>query len=607
LSKDSFESPFSVKTPQGAEGWERLYPQYMSFSEQNREDEESTLWFWDSMHHMEPLPPFDTISHEAWGVGLGEFSSRIFPVPPAYGIDQRILNGYLYIRPIGVTDVDWIGTRAELFAKRAGYYYENWDDLFAKWKEKMEALIRKVVALEIPVLPRVEDEEIVTGASGVSSGHLLISAYDQLIESIFLAYQYHFEMLNLAYAAYLNLLTFCKEKFPGVQDATIVQMVAGNEILFFRPDDEIKALARLAIELDLHEELKAGADDPRSAIERLASTPNGKQWVERLEAAKDPWFNFSGGTGLYHHERSWVDDLTVPWVALTGYIDKLLAGKSIERPTAEILERRELVTSEYRKLLGSDDDREIFDQNVALARLVDPYVEDHNFYIENWFHTIFWNKIREIGDRLVTEGFLDDREDVFFLNRWEVGQALFEAVFGWSTGARKKYTPWRDQIVESKRILAVLREWTPPPALGPIPDEITEPFTVLLWGITTDRIKVWLGSDDDDPDTLKGVPASPGVREGTARVIRDSSQLSEVIQDEILVCPITAPAWGAIFGKIQAAVSDIGGIMSHAAIVSREYGLPAVVGTGTGTSKIRTGDRIRVDGDTGIVTILERA
>ena len=74
---------------------------------------------------------------------------------------------------------------------------------------------------------------------------------------------------------------------------------------------------------------------------------------------------------------------------------------------------------------------------------------------------------------------------------------------------------------------------------------------------------------------------------------------------EILVCTITSPAWAPIFSKIVATVTDIGGIMSHAAIVSREYGLPAVVGTGTATSRIETGQRLRVDGATGVVQILD--
>jgi len=78
------------------------------------------------------------------------------------------------------------------------------------------------------------------------------------------------------------------------------------------------------------------------------------------------------------------------------------------------------------------------------------------------------------------------------------------------------------------------------------------------------------------------------------------------VQDgEILVAPVTAPSWGPIFGKIRATVTDIGGMMSHAAIVCREYGMPAVTGTGTASSEIRTGQRLRVDGNTGTVTILD--
>ena len=73
---------------------------------------------------------------------------------------------------------------------------------------------------------------------------------------------------------------------------------------------------------------------------------------------------------------------------------------------------------------------------------------------------------------------------------------------------------------------------------------------------------------------------------------------------EILVCPVTNPSWAPIFQKISAAVSDIGGSMSHAAIVCREYGLPAVVGTGNATQKIKDGQRIRVDGGRGVVTLL---
>ncbi len=217
--------------------------------------------------------------------------------------------------------------------------------------------------------------------------------------------------------------------------------------------------------------------------------------------------------------------------------------------------------------------------------------------------------MREVGDRFVEGGFLDDREDVFYLNRHEVAQALADLVATWATGGRSRGAVyWRREVADRKRILDVLRAWSPLPALGPVPAEITEPFTVMLWGVTTERVREWLGAAGvRAEDEIRGYAGSPGVAEGVARVILSASQLSEVQPGEILVCPITAPSWGPVFNRIAAAVSDIGGIMSHAAIVSREYGLPAVVGTGDATKRIRTGDRIRVDGNTGVVKILQRA
>jgi pyruvate,water dikinase len=133
----------------------------------------------------------------------------------------------------------------------------------------------------------------------------------------------------------------------------------------------------------------------------------------------------------------------------------------------------------------------------------------------------------------------------------------------------------------------------------------------MLWGITTDMVEQWLAAQDggdgatEGSGELHGFAASPGVAEGPARVITTVEQLGEVRSGEILVCPITAPSWAPVFARIGGAVSDIGGIMSHAAIVSREYGLPAVVGTGFGTKQIHDGQQVRVDGDNGVVTVLD--
>ncbi len=159
-------------------------------------------------------------------------------------------------------------------------------------------------------------------------------------------------------------------------------------------------------------------------------------------------------------------------------------------------------------------------------------------------------------------------------------------------------------MARRKELLAKLADWTPPPALGVTPEAVTDPMTIMLWGVTTHRVQEWARAGEGPADELIGAAASPGTVEGPARVVKTVDQIADVREGEILICTITSPAWAPIFSKIKAAVTDIGGVMSHAAIVCREYGLPAVVGTGRATSQIRTGDMVRVDGTEGIVTIV---
>jgi pyruvate,water dikinase len=160
-------------------------------------------------------------------------------------------------------------------------------------------------------------------------------------------------------------------------------------------------------------------------------------------------------------------------------------------------------------------------------------------------------------------------------------------------------------VAERKAAIAEWAKHDTPPALGPVPDVIEDPAIVMLWGITRENLDVWMSAGSGgDPNEIRGVAASNGVVEGVARVVKSVEEIGKIKQGDILVCQVTNPTWAPIFQKISAAVSDIGGSMSHAAIVAREYGLPAVVGTGTATSKIKDGQRVRVDGGRGVVTII---
>jgi pyruvate,water dikinase len=243
---------------------------------------------------------------------------------------------------------------------------------------------------------------------------------------------------------------------------------------------------------------------------------------------------------------------------------------------------------------------------LGLCRLVFPYVEDHKFYCEYWFTTLFFQRIREFGGLLHRSGVLADAEDIFQLRHTEIDQALSDVMLAWAAGGQalggRHFQPI---VAERKRLLDVLRDWSPPPALGPMPEALNDPAVRMLWGVTAQTLEVWSqASDASDSREIHGYAASSGVVEGIARVLRDVNEIGQIRDGEILVCPVTAPSWGPVFGKIAATVSDIGGTMSHAAIIAREYGMPAVVGTGQATKRIKTGQRVRVDGDRGIVRIL---
>ena len=605
----AFPSPFEVEIPAELEGWEEMYPYYYLFSEERREFEESKFWFQDRMHHPEPLYPFDTITAESWWVALSQYTTRIFVIPPALGIDQRVVGGYLYISANAVTDPDLVQKRLEHFQKRAGYYYQNWDTLYAKWKEKAEQVIRELEELEVPDLPRYdeqvyEDESVVMEGAGIGSGYRLLEAWDRLIESCYKIWQYHFEFLNLGYGAYVTYFDFCKKNFPDISDQTIARMVAGIDVILYRPDQELRNLAKKAIELGVADVLKQNkpAEEIMADLEKSEA---GKQWLEALEQARQPWFNFSTGTGFYHHHRSWNDNLDIPFAAIRGYIEQLEQGNTLDRPLEEIQKERDRLADEYAALLD-EESRKAFLDLLNLARTVYPYVEEHNFYVEHWHHSIMWNKVREFGRPFVKHGFFEDVDDIFYLHRFEIYSALYDLVTSWAVGTPARGPGyWPPIIARRKELIERMKAWNPPPALGTPPEVITEPFTIILWGITSETIEEWRRPEAAAAATLKGFAGSPGQVEGPARVIRRAEELDQVQEGEILVCPITTPSWAPVFPRVKAVVTDIGGMMSHAAIVCREYGIPAVVGTGYGTKTIKSGQRIRVDGNTGVVEILD--
>lgn len=602
-AQKGFPLPSSLKVVPGTEEAQAAYPYYTQF--QPGDDER--FWFYNSMHFPEPMHHFDMITAEAAYCALGSFNTRVHVLPTTKGIDHRIINGRVFIGGVPVTDPAEIEARTAEFQQRAFYYYENWEELYDQWKVKMKALIADAQALPTPHLPDLEPMETTHTGKGVATNHELIDTYRKTLEGYFRMWHHHFEFLLLGYGAYLTFFDFCKKAFPEISDQAISRMVAGMEAEIFKPDEEVKRLARRAVELGVDQHFTADMDIDQTLADLDAVGNSGKEWLGELETSRNPWFNVNVGDGFYHYHRSWNDDLSMPFAALPGYIEKIKAGENIERPLDQLVEERDQLVSDYRELLDTDEDRAAYDQLITLAHRVFPYVEGHKFYCEHWYTNLFFNKIREFGALLVEHGFFEKEEDVFHLTHYELESAIIDLMLCWSSGSDPiGPSRWPAIVEQRKQAIATWAEHTVSPALGAVPDVIDDPAIVMLWGITRENLDSWLSEGESDPNELKGFAACSGVVEGTARVIKSASEIHRIQQGDILVCQVTNPTWSPLFQKISAAVSDIGGSMSHMAIVAREYGLPAVVGTGSATVKIKDGARIRVDGGKGTVSILEQ-
>src|SRR5690606_32431223 len=331
-----FPLPSSLQVVPGTEGAQAAYPYYMQFGP----EDDARFWFYNSMHFPEPMHAFDSVTGEAADCALGAADPRVHCLPTTKGIDERIINGRIYIGGIAVTDPAEIAERTDEFMQRAFYYYENWETLYAQWKDKMRALIEESRQMPPLTLPKYEPLQNVHAGRGIASNHALLDIYQKTLEGYFRMWHHHFEFLLLGYGAYLTFFAFCKKAFPEITDQTIARMVAGIEAEIFRPDDELRRLARRAVELGVDDEFREGVSAEQILKSLEQRGPGGRTWLEELEKARDPWFNINVGDGFYHYHRGWNDDLSMPFAGLPEYIRRVRAGESLERPIEKLKAER---------------------------------------------------------------------------------------------------------------------------------------------------------------------------------------------------------------------------------------------------------------------------
>ena len=204
----------------------------------------------------------------------------------------------------------------------------------------------------------------------------------------------------------------------------------------------------------------------------------------------------------------------------------------------------------------------------------------------------------ELGRRLVTHGLLQHADDVFWLTMAELSTAC--DTLDRRTGDEPLWSA-ADRTSQAGLLTERLATWRGQKAVTP-PGYLPRDGWLRIF----DSFMPTHEGEQTGP-VLKGLAASSGVVEGVARVLDSPAELATMRPGEVLVASITTPAFTPLFAMASAVVTDVGGMLSHSSIVAREYGIPAVLGTGVATRRISTGDRLRVDGNAGTVTLLDQA
>jgi len=547
------------------------------------EEEKKLFWFYDDNHCPQPLSPMYWSLHGWWGPTL-EYMYRRFGFPLGKAWIGKRINGYLYSA---------IVPREPESAAMLGPYY-GWimptyaDNFLEWWQERYLPEIRR----NFEYLDNYDTES-------ATLQELMV-----FLEEAIDIQERHFRLhwiLNLAqFQSSMNLQAVVGEVIGEVDPSLIGRILVSTDD---RNWDSLRALWELKEKVKADPELKAVFDAGETAsviLPQLQATEKGKAFLEDVDAYLK---EFGVKATMYPHEyinKLWVEDPTPAIETIKGYLAAdydfpTQYKKTVDDHYAAIEELRAMVPES-----ATEEQRKKLDTAIELATKMMPLTPDHHFYFDQGTFGRMRLVLLAIGRKMVEEGLLQDPEDIMFLEydqlrayvanpKTEDNPEGYDGIAVIKEARRKYEEAFR---IRPRDWVGTVTHWA----------MYIEPYHTL-WG-WPERFERAQKGEELPAERVVGLPAAAGVAEGPARVVLSPDEFERVQPGDIMVCVMTNPAWVVVFSKIKGVVTDTGGVLCHTAVVAREFGIPGVVGTGDATVRIKTGDRIRVNGNTGEVEIL---
>jgi phosphohistidine swiveling domain-containing protein len=604
---------------------EELYPGYkQEFGSQPfvagpvrpfRVADNARYWLRDSLHFSEGMVPASIAfldDAQTWGAQLG---AEIVGVPPTRGSVNRLAGTHVYIGTIDV-DTPWqVQARAARFG---AYVTPILADFGRYWDQRAGELTAAYDYLDHLDLAALGNGELWAAVKDAYAFHRR-------------AWFIHFEVMYVLTANYLAFYGLAEE--IGLEGSQVSSFLAGEQTFYARTDEELWRLAGLARDLGVDSPLRHAA--PADALSQLKTLPNGPAWLSHLDG-------FLATYGQRTEETcrvdtpSWIEDPSPALYAIGSFLARPAGFDFHAARQASLAERDARIEAARRQLSGPSLRR--FNEALASNQAANFawWNEEHNYLIDRRAAIPARRAILELGARLAADDVLDSPDDLFYLFKPEFFDVM-EDPGDASKGGALKGGALKGSALKGGARWAELRALIPdrrayfehwktrgpqlPTMLGTIPDTVPDPIMIEVFGLSGHFLETLRGAagghdsatgsaapegaaTESAATEIRGFPAARGVVEGTARVITSVADIGVIEPGDILVCGGTTTEWTPVFGIITACVCDTGGSLTHAAIVSREYGIPCVVGTAIATQVIKTGDRIRVDGRAGTVHVL---
>ena len=546
------------------------------------EEEKKLFWFVDDNHCLNPISPMFFSLHGWWGPTL-EYMYRRFNAPFGKQWIGRRFNEYLYSAVVS--------RESEEVAQSAPYYgwimptYAN--NFLDWWTNRYLPEIKRNFAY----LDTFDTEN-------ATLPELMV-----LLEEAIDIQERHFRIhwiLNLAqFQSSMDFQQVVKEVIGDVDPSLI------GRILISRKDknwDGLEALWKLKEKVKKDDELNAifhGSETAPEIVSTLNASKNRKSFLRDVEEYAKEY----GYKAIFPHEyinELWVENINPIVESINGYLESdydlpTVYKKCIDAQDSAIAELKTLIPDSATK-----EQREKLDEKLNLAVKMMPLTPDHHFYIDQGTFGRVRLVILAIGRHLEKIRLLDESKDVLFLE--------YEQLRRYVAKPKGKDDP---DGVDGKAIIKDAKQrwdkaWSIKPRawVGTVTkwSMYEEPYHTL-WG-WAERFEREQAGKEEVKDTISGLPASAGIAEGYVRVVHSPEEFDQVKQGEIVFCKTTNPAWVVVFSKIAGVVTDTGGVLSHPAVVAREFGIPGIVGTGDGTQRVKTAERVRVNGNTGVVELL---